>query len=423
MSPLLRFIIGVFIVLHGLVHLLYLGQSRRLFELQPGMVWPDGSWAFSKLFGDEATRWLASVFCVLAAIGFVVGGTGILVGQAWWHPVVVGSAVLSAAIFILLWDGKMQKLADKGGIGILINLAILVLVLIIASSAFGSTPLPEPPTAHEPGQLAKAEDVFGTFYAYVPTTVPEKAEILVLVHGTPPKDETAEWNAEYYAANWIDFAEAYGYILIAPAFNQEDFSSRRGDHAMSGYRGLFGREIGADEWVLRLVKAHEAAFGSADEGFYLYGHSAGGQFTGRFLVTHPESVKKAVITSAATYPQPNAEVAWPFGMGELHTDIEWDSDTIQAMDIVPDKQKWLAATQVPLTVIVGLNDTAELPPSLIPGQRGKNRFVIARNWIGDMAAFAEANGLESRFKLEIIPGQGHSMSGLIPYSQEALISQ
>jgi len=127
----LRFIIGVFIVLHGLVHLLYFGQSRRLFELQPGMVWPEGSWAFSKLLGDEATRLLASISCVLAAIGFVAGGTGILVRQAWWRPVVVGSAAFSAVILILFWDGEMQKLDDKGGIGLLINIAILVAVLIL----------------------------------------------------------------------------------------------------------------------------------------------------------------------------------------------------------------------------------------------------------------------------------------------------
>lgn len=294
-----------------------------------------------------------------------------------------------------------------------------MLVLIISVSACGSTSLPEPPIALEPGQLAQGEDVFGTFYTYVPTTVPEQAEILVLVHGTPPEGETAESNAQYYVTNWIDFAQKHGYILIAPAFNQEDFSSRQGDHALSGYRGLFGREIGADEWVLRLVKAYQRALELADERFYLYGHSAGGQFAGRFLVTHPETVKKAVITSAATYPQPTTEVTWPFGMGELHTDIEWDTDLIKHVDIVPDKQKWLAATQVPLTVIVGLNDTAELSLSLIPGQKGKNRYVIARNWIQDMAAFAEANGLASRFNLEIIPGQGHSMSGLIPYSQKA----
>ena len=127
----LRFIVGVFIVLHGLVHLLYCGQSRRLFELQPEMIWPDGSWVFSKLIGDEKTRLLASTSCLLAAIGFVVGGAGILLRQAWWHPVVVGSAAFSALIIILFWDGKIQKLDDKGFVGLLINIAILAGVLIL----------------------------------------------------------------------------------------------------------------------------------------------------------------------------------------------------------------------------------------------------------------------------------------------------
>lgn len=127
----LKFIIGIFIVLHGLVHLLYFGQSWRLFELQPGLVWPDGSWVFSTLLGHEATRWLASLACVLAAIGFVAGGIGILVGQVWWRPVVVSAAAFSAVIYILFWDGVMQRLADKGGIGLLINLAILAVVLLL----------------------------------------------------------------------------------------------------------------------------------------------------------------------------------------------------------------------------------------------------------------------------------------------------
>jgi hypothetical protein len=126
-----RIIFGVFIVLHGLVHLLYFGQSARHFELQPEMVWPEGSWAFSKLLGDEATRLLASISCVLAAIGFVAGGIGILVRQNWWRPVVVGSATFSVVIIILFWDGTMQKLDDKGGIGLLINIAILVALLVL----------------------------------------------------------------------------------------------------------------------------------------------------------------------------------------------------------------------------------------------------------------------------------------------------
>ena len=130
-------IFGIFLVLHGLVHLLYLGQSTRLFELQSGMVWPDGSWAFTRLFGDGATRVLASILLIPAAIGFVAGGIGIFASQVWWYSAVVGSAAFSAVIFILLWDGQMRALANRGLIGILINLAILVVLLVFRWPSFG----------------------------------------------------------------------------------------------------------------------------------------------------------------------------------------------------------------------------------------------------------------------------------------------
>lgn len=125
----LRFVVGVFLALHGLVHLLYFGQSRRLFELQPGMVWPDASWAFARLLGYEITRLLASIACVVAAVAFVAGGAGLLAGQAWWRPTAVGAAVFSSVVYVLFWDGGLQRLPDNGGIALLINAAILFAVL------------------------------------------------------------------------------------------------------------------------------------------------------------------------------------------------------------------------------------------------------------------------------------------------------
>jgi hypothetical protein len=95
------------------------------------MAWPEGSWIFSRLLGNEVTRVLGSIACVLAAIGFVAGGIGIFMSQGWWRVVVVGSAAFSAVIYILFWDGELQKLDEKGGIGLLINIAILVAVLIL----------------------------------------------------------------------------------------------------------------------------------------------------------------------------------------------------------------------------------------------------------------------------------------------------
>lgn len=322
-------------------------------------------------------------------------------------------------------QSKMMFLEQKNRANRLPHLTIIsVLILCCGGSltACGVATSIAVPVSYELGQVTKGDDTYGEFYFYVPTQLNEKTGILVLVHGTP-KDLTPAANAEFFVTSWKDFAEEHNYILLAPAFNQENFSSRYGDQALGGYRGLFGREIGADEWVLRLAAAFQEYTGIPGKKLSLYGHSAGGQFVGRFLVTHPEVIKRAVITSAATYPQPTIDVPWPFGMGELHTDIEWGEDTRNHVDVVPEKEKWLAATQIPLTVIVGLNDTAELPVELIPGQKGRNRYVIAHNWIQDMAVFAEINGVVSNFQLELIPGIGHSMSGLMPYSQNAILSE
>lgn len=121
---------GIFLVLHGLVHLLYAGQSWRLFELRPGMIWPDGAWMFSKFLSDETLRLLASVSLVLATLGFIAGGLGSFMQADWWRSVTVASAAFSSLLFIAFWNSKFQALDDQGGVGLLINLAILVIVLV-----------------------------------------------------------------------------------------------------------------------------------------------------------------------------------------------------------------------------------------------------------------------------------------------------
>ena len=126
----MEFIFSFFIILHGLVHLLYFGQSRRLFELQPGLAWPDQSWLFSRFLDIKVTRFLACVFCVLAATGFIIGGYGMLINTEWWRMVILITAVFSSLLFILFWDGEKKKLPDKGGIGLLINAAIILILVM-----------------------------------------------------------------------------------------------------------------------------------------------------------------------------------------------------------------------------------------------------------------------------------------------------
>jgi hypothetical protein len=126
----MRFVFGLFMVLHGLVHLLYLAHSAKCFQLTPGLAWPVGSWVFSRLLGDGMARGLAIIALALAAIGFVAGGVGVFAAQAWWRPVVAGAATLSSVIYILFWNGRMQNLSGQGAIALVINTAILLAVLV-----------------------------------------------------------------------------------------------------------------------------------------------------------------------------------------------------------------------------------------------------------------------------------------------------
>jgi len=292
--------------------------------------------------------------------------------------------------------------------------------VIIASSGCQSAIVGNPQPNLISGEITENEDHYGLYYFYAPASPSNPPQTLVVIHGTPAKDLTAGETALYYAEHWAPLAEEQGWLLIVPAFNQADFSSRAGEitDALTGYRGLFGREIGADQWVLRLLGLGREALGWPEAPFLLYGHSAGGQFVGRFLVTHPDLIERAVISAAVTYPQPDPAVSWPYGMGPLNSEIIWEDGAIEQVEVTPDQEKWLAATQVDLKVIVGLND---LEPQLQrPGQEGRVRLAIAQNWVVAMGEFAAENGLESHISFEAIPGKGHSMLGLLPYSQNAL---
>ena len=126
----IRIILGIFLILHGLVHMLYFGQSRKFFELQPGMIWPDGSWAFSGFLGNTTTRSLASILLVMIAVILVIGGIGLFAKWELWRSIVIGGVLLSTVTYLLLWNGQMQRLDNQGFIGILINLAILAALLV-----------------------------------------------------------------------------------------------------------------------------------------------------------------------------------------------------------------------------------------------------------------------------------------------------
>jgi hypothetical protein len=125
------FLFGLFVILHGAVHLWFFTLSQRLVRFQPPMGWSGESWFFTDLLGDAATRALGGVLLLLATAIFLIGGAGIFLHLDWWRPALVAAAVFSSTILLLFWDGSPQMPVEKGLIGLAINGAILVLLLLL----------------------------------------------------------------------------------------------------------------------------------------------------------------------------------------------------------------------------------------------------------------------------------------------------
>ncbi len=122
---------GIFIALHGLVHVWYVVLSQQLVAFKPEMGWTGRSWLLTDILGDSPTRSLAGLLFALATIGMVASGIGVMARGEWWRPALVGSAVLSSVTLVLFWDGRADLMAQKGLLGLAINSAILIAMAVL----------------------------------------------------------------------------------------------------------------------------------------------------------------------------------------------------------------------------------------------------------------------------------------------------
>src|SRR5690606_12839644 len=89
----------------------------------------------------------------------------------------------------------------------------------------------------------------GNHWVYEPATGAEA--ILLVAHGMHAADEDTSELAHRFLERWKPYADQHRMLVIAPVFDDERFGLL--SQGYGGYRGLFGRHVGADVFVNRLV--------------------------------------------------------------------------------------------------------------------------------------------------------------------------
>jgi len=126
----LQTLTGIFIILHGLVHLWYVVLSLNLVEYQPDMGWTGTSWLLSGILQESTLRMASAGLFIISTLAFVISGIGIFIDADWLDPVILVSAILSSVVLIVFWDGSFEMIVQKGLIGVLINLVVIAVTVL-----------------------------------------------------------------------------------------------------------------------------------------------------------------------------------------------------------------------------------------------------------------------------------------------------
>jgi len=290
-------------------------------------------------------------------------------------------------------------------------LAVVLLSVVAQACATTATGAP----GETRGAIVHRTIPHGEYMEYVPKGA--LTGVLVIAHGSIEEEKSGEQEirklAETFLQRWVRFADDHGLVAVAPLFDH-NFGSWVSEPGivLGGYRGLAGKEIGADEFMERIVDQYRGRAGDVER-FYLYGHSAGGQFAGRYAVRHPDRLKALVLSAPGRYAFPDPQAPWPYGQKEVTV----RASAQEASRVIrPDPDGWRKAAALPITVVVGTADIEPQPPRI--AHVGTTRVDCARQWVEAMTRIAPEG--KSRIRLVTVPRIGHSSAGLTPACQRAL---
>jgi predicted esterase len=215
-------------------------------------------------------------------------------------------------------------------------------------------------------------------------------------------------NGSDYRDSWIEAAERFDLLLLAPSFDETQFPGP----IRYNLAGMIGND--ADVSTLRnftlappetwLFSDIEAIFdqavartGSVQTRYDLFGHSAGAQIVHRMVLFAPETrIHTAVAANSGWYTAPTPDVPFPYGLGGLSL----------------PRAALARAYSRDLVLLLGEQDDARetrghLRESPEADAQGKHRLARGQNFHAVATREGARLGIHPNWRLEIVSGVGH----------------
>ena len=198
-------------------------------------------------------------------------------------------------------------------------------------------------------------------------------------------------NADKHAEMLSPYAQQGGFLLVVPVFTKGHCPSYN----------IFGKNksnVRVDLQLIRILKEVQKITGIPTKPFFLFGYSAGGQFTHRFMMNYPELVRAGIVCSPGNYTFPIWDAEYPYGLSGME----------EAVGRKFDLDRFL---HIPVMVNVGENDVLRtanfLQTEELDRVQGRSRVERARRWFDCIRSLAEERGICTDQRFELLPGVGH----------------
>ena len=238
-----------------------------------------------------------------------------------------------------------------------------------------------------------------------PEQINEDTQVIFVIHGNSR-------NAEDYLSAWIPHVLNKNVIVAAPQFTKTDFryffllemaeSSGKVNNNRSDY---------INNSISLFFNYIKSKFSLSAKTYSMFGHSAGAQFTHRYmLLSKDKRISNAVVANAGWYTFIN-NAKFPYGIKSSPIIIS-DEDL-----------RWFMSNKVNL--LIGSEDIGSKSVNSSKGAKlqGITRVDRANNYFNSLITSAEDKNYALRWNYKVLDNVDHDFKKVTPYAANILLRE